>query len=60
MNTFKIDIITKILTKNDPITRAYGHLLADVQFAVVAPAFTLSLCDSENARNSQDAHSLCR
>ncbi len=33
-----------------PLTRSYCHLLADVHFAGFAPAFTLSLCDSEYAR----------
>ena len=33
-----------------PLTHAYGHWLADVQFGGFAPAFTLSLCDSEYAR----------
>jgi hypothetical protein len=28
-----------------------GHRLADVHLAGFAPAFTLSLCDSEYARN---------
>jgi hypothetical protein len=32
-------------------THAYGHRLADVHLAGFAPAFTLSLCDSEYARN---------
>jgi hypothetical protein len=32
------------------LTHAYVHLLADVQFGGSAPAFTLSLCDSEYAR----------
>jgi hypothetical protein len=43
-----------------PLTRAYCHLLADVHLAGFAPAFTLSLCDSEYARKPQDAHSLSR
>ena len=33
------------------ITHAYVHRLADVHLAGFAPAFTLSLCDSEYARN---------
>jgi hypothetical protein len=41
-------------------THAYAHLLADVHLAGFAPAFTLSLCDSEYARKPQDAHSLSR
>jgi hypothetical protein len=45
---------------NDGITRAYCHLLADVNLAGFAPAFTLSQCDSEYARKPQDAHSLSR
>ena len=45
---------------NDGITHAYCHLLADVHLAGFAPAFTLSLCDSEYARKPQDAHSLSR
>ena len=32
------------------LTHAYVHLLADVHLAGFAPAFTLSLCDSEYAR----------
>ena len=32
------------------LTHAYGHRLADVHLAGVAPAFTLSLCDSECSR----------
>ena len=43
-----------------PLTRAYCHLLADVHLAGFAPAFTLSLGDSEFARKPQDAHSLSR
>ncbi len=35
----------------EPLTLAYGHRLADEQFAGFAPAFTLSLCDNEYARN---------
>ena len=31
-------------------THAYGHRLADVHSAGFAPAFALSLCDSEYAR----------
>jgi len=31
-----------------------------VHLAGFAPAFTLSLCDSEYARKPQDAHSLSR
>ena len=33
-----------------PITHAYVHRLADVHLAGFAPAFALSLCDSEYAR----------
>ena len=36
--------------KNEPLTHAYGHRLADVHLAGFAPAFSLSLCDSEYAR----------
>jgi len=35
---------------NDRLTHAYVHRLADVHLAGFAPAFTLSLCDSEYAR----------
>ena len=34
----------------EPLTHAYVHRLADVHLAGFAPAFTLSLCDSEYAR----------
>ncbi len=37
--------------KLQAITHAYVHRLADVHLAAFAPAFTLSLCDSEYARN---------
>ena len=37
-------------TKLQAITHAYVHRLADVHLAGFAPAFTLSLCDSEYAR----------
>ena len=37
--------------KLQAITHAYVHRLADVHLAGFAPAFTLSLCDSEYARN---------
>ena len=33
------------------LTHAYVHRLADVHLAGFAPAFALSLCDSEYARN---------
>ena len=36
--------------KLQAITHAYVHRLADVHSAGFAPAFTLSLCDSEYAR----------
>ena len=36
--------------KLQAITHAYGHRLADEHLAGFAPAFTLSLCDSEYAR----------
>ena len=45
---------------NDRITHAYAHWLADVHLAGFAPAFTLSLCDSECSRNPPNAHSLGR
>ena len=32
---------------NENLTHAYAHLLADMQLAVFAPAFTFSLCESE-------------
>jgi hypothetical protein len=41
-------------------THVYVHLLADVHSASFAPAFTLSLGDSERSRKPQDAHSLGR
>jgi len=44
----------------DLVTRAYCHLLADVHFAFVAPAFTLSQCDSEYSRKPPNALSLSR
>ena len=44
----------------DRLTHAYGHWLADVHSAGFAPAFTLSLCDSERSRNPPNAHSLGR
>jgi len=44
---------TKRLKNNQTTaaTHAYVHRLADVHFAGFAPAFTLSLCDSECSRN---------
>ena len=36
--------------KLQAITHAYGHRLADEHLAGFAPAFPLSLCDSEYAR----------
>jgi len=42
------------------LTHAYVHWLADVQLAGFAPAFTLSLCDSERSRKPPNAHSLGR
>ena len=36
--------------KLQAITHAYVHRLADVHLAGFAPAFTLSLCDSERSR----------
>ena len=41
----------KTKKKKEGITHAYVHRLADVYLAGFAPAFTLSLCDSEYARN---------
>ena len=35
---------------NENLTHAYVHRLADVHFGGFAPAFTLSLCDSECSR----------
>jgi hypothetical protein len=35
---------------HDLLTHVYVHRLADVHLAGFAPAFTLSLCDSEYAR----------
>ena len=35
---------------NENLTHAYVHRLADVHLAGFAPAFTLSLCDSECSR----------
>ncbi len=46
--------------KLQAITHAYGHRLADVHFGSFAPAFTLSLCDSERSRKPPNAHSLGR
>ena len=43
-------IYTSQTKKNDRITHAYVHRLAEVHLAGFAPAFTLSLCDSEYAR----------
>ena len=50
-----IIIIWKLAIKNPSrrefsSTHAYVHRLADVHLAGFAPAFTLSLCDSEYAR----------
>ena len=36
---------------NENLTHAYVHLLADVHSAGFAPAFTVSLCDSEAPAN---------
>ena len=46
--------------KLQAITHAYVHWLADVHSGSFAPAFTLSLCDSERSRNPPNAHSLGR
>ncbi len=45
---------------NENLTHAYVHWLADVHFGSFAPAFTLSLCDSERSRKPPNAHSLGR
>ena len=45
------DNITKEM--NDPLTHAYAHLLVDMQLAAFAPAFTVSLCESECSRKPQ-------
>ena len=48
---WKLMIWDKNKWKNyDRITHAYVHRLADVHLAGFAPAFSLSLCDSEYAR----------
>ena len=36
---------------NDPLTHAYAHLLVDMHLAAFAPAFTVSLCDSDAPAN---------
>ena len=33
------------------LTHAYAHLLVDMRLAAFAPAFTVSLCDSEAPAN---------
>jgi hypothetical protein len=46
--------MTTVLRLNGQLpTHAYVHRLADVHSAGFAPAFTLSLCDSEYARKPQ-------
>ena len=40
---------------NENLTHAYAHLLADMHLAVFAPAFTLSLCESEAPANRRCA-----
>ena len=40
---------------NENLTHAYAHLLADMQLAVFAPAFTFSLCESEAPANRRCA-----
>ena len=47
---YRLTIKRLIDMKLQAITHAYGHRLADVHLAGFAPAFTLSLCDSEYAR----------
>jgi len=42
-----------------PNTRLWA-MAAEVHFAGFAPAFTLSLCDSERSRKPPNAHSLGR
>jgi hypothetical protein len=49
-----------ITTNARLVTPAYRHWLADVHSGSFAPAFTLSLCDSECSRNPPNAHSLGR
>jgi hypothetical protein len=50
-NRSTAEIKTTDKQKNyDRITHAYAHLAADVHFGSFAPAFTLSLCDSERSR----------
>ena len=47
----KVNKATKTTQKNtERLTHAYVHRLADMHSAGFAPAFTLSLCDSEYAR----------
>ncbi len=47
---FSAEIKTNRIQNYERLTRAYGHRLAAVHLAGFAPAFTLSLCDSEYAR----------
>ena len=54
------EIETTEKTKLRQVTPAYAQLAADVHFAGVAPAFTLSLGDSERSRKPPNAHSLGR
>jgi len=59
---FTNDIITnnKKTKSYKPLTHAYVHWLADVQFGGFAPTLTLSLVDSERSRKPQNANSLSR
>ena len=40
---------------NENLTHAYTHLLVYMNLAVFAPAFTLSLCESEAPANRRCA-----
>jgi hypothetical protein len=53
-------VLTDRKTKLQAITHAYVHWLADVHSGGFAPAFTLSLGDSECSRKPPNAHSLGR
>ncbi len=45
--------LRKESSNTDHLTHAYAHRLADVHFAGFAPAFTLSLGDSDAPANRQ-------
>jgi hypothetical protein len=49
-----------ILTKTDRITHAYVQWLADVHFAVFAPAFPFVVSRQEIRPQTANAHSLSR